>query len=163
MPTAKAQSQVKTQAPQAQIQIQIQIRNGRKTKLSLGELALRSYGLGDGEELHRSAPDTFWIPSAEERATLQPGQTVKLAFHQRWLSPSCAERMWVTIVRRDAGGYVGRLANEPESITALQLGDVVRFTMKNVIKIFSADDVAIAIRDGAHSRLVRTDTHGQST
>lgn len=154
MPASKAQ----TQALHAQTQIQ----GDRKTRLSLGELALRSYCLFDGEEMYRSAPDTFWIPSAEERATLRPGQTVKLAFHQRWITP-VGERMWVKILRRDAEGYVGRLANEPEFIIALQLGDEVRFTMKNVIKIFSADDIAIALRERAAVRFVQIEAHGQST
>lgn len=154
MPPAKAQAQT--------VQAQIQIQADRNTKLSLGELALRSYGILDAEEMHRRAPETFWIPSAEERATLRPGQPVKLAFHQRWISP-VVERMWVTVIRREGNGYVGRLSNEPDVITALQLGDVVRFTMTNVIKIFSADDIAIALREGAAARFVRAAVHGQST
>ncbi|WP_427914094.1 DUF2314 domain-containing protein [Ramlibacter sp. MMS24-I3-19] len=158
MTTTKAQTQVKPQTAQAQIHIQAR----GKTKLSLGELSLCAYGLRDVEEMHRHAPDTFWISPAEQRANLQPGQTVRLVFHQGWICP-VDERMWVRIVRRDAEGYVGRLANEPHFITALKLGDVVRFTMNNVVKIYSAEDIAIAVREGALTRFVRAEAHGQCT
>ncbi|WP_374660654.1 hypothetical protein, partial [Phenylobacterium sp.] len=36
--------------------------------------------LDDGEELHREAPSKFWIPSADERERLQPGDHAKLIF-----------------------------------------------------------------------------------
>jgi hypothetical protein len=125
-----------TKAETTFISNQIHTRNGRRTKLSLGELALRSYSLVDGEEMQRGAPD-FWLPSAEMRSALRAGQTVMLVFHQRWFAGSLPERMWVRITGRNKEGYVGRLANEPQSVTALRFGDEVRFTPKNVIKILS--------------------------
>ena len=38
------------------------------------------FELDDGEALHKEAPVTFYIPPREQRASLQPGQLVKLVF-----------------------------------------------------------------------------------
>jgi hypothetical protein len=69
----------------------------------------------DAEERHAEDPERFDILPLEERRNLQPGQYAKLAFVNSDAPPGpSAERMWVQIAERRAGGfYLGRLNIEP--------------------------------------------------
>ncbi|MEL6274771.1 MAG: DUF2314 domain-containing protein, partial [Bacteroidota bacterium] len=52
--------------------------------------------LEDGEEYNRRYPDTFDIPSAEEKSAIKPGDLVKLMFAFGTAEDHDVERMWVT-------------------------------------------------------------------
>jgi hypothetical protein len=72
----------------------------------------------DGEEHHRTAPKTFWIPDLELRKRLAVGDLAKLIF-EITLNPereTAVERMWVIVRERIPGGYLGMLYNEPGAI-----------------------------------------------
>jgi hypothetical protein len=106
---------------------------------SLGNLVLCRYSIVDGEAMHSSAPETFWIPGAKERAAVRPGEYAKIVFRLDVECETVAERMWVQVTQRQGPSYVGRIANTPRWITALRFGDLVRFEARNVIKIATAD------------------------
>jgi hypothetical protein len=75
--------------------------------------------LEDGEELHREAPATFFIPDLALRMLLQPGDLAKLIFKIAVEGDEygAVERMWVIVRERTPTGYVGMLDNEASSIS----------------------------------------------
>lgn len=75
--------------------------------------------LEDGEERHREAVTTFWIPPLDQREGLQPGDYAKLIFRIAIAGPdepAAVERMWVVVRERLAEGYLGILDNDPDAI-----------------------------------------------
>jgi hypothetical protein len=75
--------------------------------------------LDDGEEYHRAAPATFWIPTREAREALQPGDLAKLIFRisvDHPDEPVAVERMWVLVRERTVDGYLGILDNDPDAL-----------------------------------------------
>lgn len=52
---------------------------------------------------------SFEIPEAAARASLSPGDGAKLLFELR----TGVERMWVVVLERRDGGYLGRLISTP--------------------------------------------------
>lgn len=88
--------------------------------------------LNSGVRSNRLHPDTFWIPSDEEKAALVPGLTVKLAFGMR---DGWGERMWVEVVAIKKRKIVGVLRNQPIGIPRLHHGDVVTFKRDHIIDI----------------------------
>lgn len=95
------------------------------------------WSLMDGVKQNRLYPSSFWIPDAEERATLQPGDHVKLCFQLR---EGWGERMWVEVVKSGRRGYVGELINQPMGIAKLNAGDRLRFRPNQVIDLLTPDD-----------------------
>jgi hypothetical protein len=96
--------------------------------------------LNDGEQLHREAPATFWIPDLEARKILQPGDFVKLIFEFTEVPgvPMPVERMWVIIRERIPGGYIGMLDNEPDFIAQndyFWIGSELPFEYRHIINI----------------------------
>ena len=93
------------------------------------------FRLLDGEELHRSCPDTFEIPPRALRHALVPDDLVKLLFEI--VDPPDdaprAERMWVKVAQVIAGRYVGTLANHPVVITSVTLDSPIEFEPHHVI------------------------------
>jgi uncharacterized protein YegJ (DUF2314 family) len=94
-----------------------------------------AYRLGDGEALNREHPDTFQIPTRDERERLKPGDLVKLLFEV--VNPEqgkpIAERMWVQVTDLAADGYVGSLDNDPRIIKTLSPGSRIEFRPQHVI------------------------------
>jgi hypothetical protein len=88
-------------------------------------------GLMDVEKTARENPETFFIPSAEERKSRRVGDSVRL--HFRLKNPAAgepqAERMWVTVTRERGflRPYKGLLQNSPAFIEDLEQGDEVTF------------------------------------
>jgi hypothetical protein len=75
-------------------------------------MAEPTWTLLDAVEQNAAHPRSFFIPSAEVREGLAPGDRVKLVFVER--RDDGGERMWVTVTERTSdGGYVGRLDNDP--------------------------------------------------
>lgn len=96
------------------------------------------WGLLDAESQHAAFPDTFPIPSEEERRALRTGDMVKLVFV---LDPPPeagpnAERMWLEVRNAsDDGSYDGWLTNQPVVVTALAPSALVAFEPRHVAGI----------------------------
>jgi uncharacterized protein YegJ (DUF2314 family) len=105
-------------------------------------LPLVSWGLDDGEALHREAPQTFWIPAEAQRVALSTGDIVKLVFRMTLRDPATGgeheevERMWVVVEARDGDGYRGALDNDPYCTKDLSSGAAVMFEPRHVIQIY---------------------------
>lgn len=93
------------------------------------------YSLDDAEERNRQSPDTFKIPTRDARDNLEAGHIVKLLFAINVDGDETVERMWVIVERRDGGGYLGRLDNQPASTDKMPPGMAVRFQARHVIDI----------------------------
>ena len=105
-------------------------------------LQLVSWDLDDGEQLHREAPATFWMPPVERRQSLVKGDLVKLIFQMTVRDRSTghetleAERMWVIVQGREGGLYRGVLDNDPYCTRDLVSGAAVTFEPRHVIQIY---------------------------
>jgi hypothetical protein len=107
-----------------------------------------AWGLGDGEQYHREAPETFHIPDLALRKILQPGDFAKLMFRISVAGEEEVERMWVIIRDRTPSGYVGMLDNEPDSIPPndrLWLGTEVPFEYRHIIAVEHGDEKSLAV------------------
>lgn len=91
--------------------------------------------LEDARELGEAAPYTFYIPSPEVIARLQPGDSVKLIFRCDDDSEDdvAVERMWVRITEIDGDEFRGELDNQPVAIPELESGDEIEFTSYHII------------------------------
>jgi hypothetical protein len=107
--------------------------------------------LEDGEEYHREAPDTFWIPELEAREGLQPGDLAKLIFRisiDNPEEPVSVERMWVLVREIIPGGYLGILDNDPDAIEENKefwSGIELPFEPRHVINIGERDENSVAL------------------
>lgn len=107
--------------------------------------------LDDGEERQREAPNKFWVPSADEREGLQPGDYAKLIFRisvDDGEAPVSVERMWVVVRERIPGGYLGTLDNDPDAIEEndeLWSGIELPFSPRHVIDIQSRTEASIEL------------------
>ncbi len=114
--------------------------------------------LDNGEEYHRDAPSTFWIPDRSARETLKPGDYAKLIFRFAVDSeefPVAVERMWVVVRERLNNQYFGLLDNEPDAIEEndeFWLGTEVPFRAEHVIDILPADKDSIDLAAGPPRR-----------
>lgn len=97
---------------------------------------ITSYKLKSGVKSNRKNPDTFWIPSAQEKAAVEPGDFVKLMFD----SGHGVERMWVKVTANNGDSLTGTLANEPFFIPGLSFGEPVSFKPKHIIDIQISDE-----------------------
>lgn len=107
------------------------------------------WGLLDAEAQHEAFPDSFPIPTFEERSTLRVGDRVKLVFV---LDPvpeegPNAERMWVEVTAVHAGPlFDGRLAGPPRVITTLPHRSEITFDARHVAGIaLPVHEVAFAV------------------
>ena len=101
--------------------------------------------LRSAEAAHAANPDSFWIPDAAIRASLERGQAVKLIFDLQGLEEDGrigvqGERMWVIVARREGDVYVGVLDNQPASFAPedpvyLREGVEVPFRAEHVIDV----------------------------
>ncbi len=96
------------------------------------------WGLLDAEAQNAAFPDTFPIPTIDERQQLRAGDMVKLVFvldPPPTAGPN-AERMWVEVGSAAAdGSYEGFLTNRPVVVTSLQPSTVVAFEPRHVAGI----------------------------
>lgn len=83
------------------------------------ETTLEEHGwtLESAEDRHANAPDSFQIPSRDERESLAIGRRVQLLFNflnrdEHGEIIDC-EKMWVTIDSIHGNSYVGCLDNMP--------------------------------------------------
>lgn len=112
---------------------------------------IEGWTLRNGEEAHSAAPDTFWIPSLSERASLKVGDYAKLIFEISVDDPEdpvSVERMWVIVRERIGGRYLGRPDNEPDALAPndeFWVGTEVPFGPEHIINIEPGDDASIAL------------------
>lgn len=94
--------------------------------------------LDDVEAVSRKHPDSFFIPTEQERRNRIVGDLVQLHFVIMNPKPDQprAERMWVEItkVEPNGTGYQGHLANQPQVISGLNAGDIIQFEAKHIAK-----------------------------
>ena len=96
------------------------------------------WGLLDAEAQHEAFPDTFPIPTADERQALRTGDMVKLVFvlDPPPTSGPNAERMWVEVRSALAdGSFDGWLTNQPVVISSLEPSALVAFEAQHVAGI----------------------------
>ncbi len=93
--------------------------------------------LESGVERNRAYPDTFEIPSDEDKQLIQPGDLVKLLFELR---DGWGERMWVEVTEVRKRRIVGRLWNTPAGIPRLWPNDKIKFNRDHVIGIVWEED-----------------------
>ena len=100
--------------------------------------------LGSGVERNRDYPDSFEIPTDEEKCSIEAGDHVKLMFEMK---DGWCERMWVSVSTISPRRIVGELINTPAGIPRLHAGDKVVFTTDHVIDIhwngWEDDDVVV--------------------
>ncbi|MCP3935191.1 MAG: hypothetical protein GY708_07445 [Actinomycetia bacterium] len=89
-----------------------------------------------GIELNAAHPDTFWIPSADEKAKAGRGDYVKLMFES---SDGWTERMWVSVRSTSGRCWKGTLENDPIGLPKYGFGAKLKFNPDNVIDILPAD------------------------
>jgi hypothetical protein len=114
------------------------------------DISVDGWCLRDGEELHRDAPATFFIPDLSLRMILQPGDFAKLVFEISVEGdfPISVERMWVIVRERVTGGYMGMLDNEPDAISEnnkFWLGTELPFEYRHIIAVEHATDESRAL------------------
>jgi uncharacterized protein DUF2314 len=98
---------------------------------------IERWHLDSGVRRNREHPDTFWIPSEEERSAVAPGMEVKLAFDMR---DGWEERMWVTVVAVKGRKLIGKLDSIPVGIPRLLAGDEIKFKREHIIDILHAPE-----------------------
>lgn len=86
--------------------------------------------LVDGLAMNKEFPDTFHIPSQEEKDAVFVGMFVKLGF----IGKKGTERMWVQVISINDGEYEGTIANNPV-VVRKKFGDVVDFKQKHILSI----------------------------
>ena len=121
--------------------------NNRDIKMDIPRLATIEkdyWELESGEARHAKAPDTFWIPSREERESLEVGAGVKLLFiieteDENSRIEHAVERMWVIVKLRLSGIYIGILDSEPATFEPepgfLARGSEIIFKPEHIIDI----------------------------
>ena len=91
--------------------------------------ATLAFELVDGESMHATHPEEFWMPDLEGRMNLPVGESVKLVFIGR--DTGRGERMWVQVMSQaEDGSYIGTLMNQPICVPSLSAGDQIEFAAK---------------------------------
>lgn len=95
------------------------------------------YYIEDPRPIAAVAPYTFFRPSAEELAAIEPSDLVKLLFQYTHETETwAAERMWVKVQQVDADHLFGTLANQPDEPTSpLALDDTIAFERHHILAI----------------------------
>lgn len=91
--------------------------------------------LEDAEERNKQHPDTFPIPTLDDRNSLEKGQIVKLMFAINTNGEIQVERMWVIVKNIEGTRYSGILDNDPYSTDSFGAGTHVQFGPEHVIQI----------------------------
>jgi len=99
--------------------------------------------LVDPRPIREKFPYTFFVPSEEEKAAIEPGEAVKLIFEDA-KPEGATERMWVIYEGRDERGWYGKLDNAPVEIAGLSAGDTIRFRSWHIVAVWDmkVDDYA---------------------
>lgn len=109
----------------------------RFTWMLAGRVIYR-WKLGDGDKKNREHPETFWVPSPQEKAQIEPGDLVKVMFEPRLFPPGAdriGERMWVRVTKVGRRRLEGWLDNDPICFPRLEWRDTIKFELKHVVDI----------------------------
>jgi len=111
----------------------------------VGNLKRDFWQLRSGEESHRQNPQTFRLPTLEQRRGLSRGQAAKLIFDIETEDEGgkpvlTGERMWVIVAERIGEFYIGILDCQPACMTPddtayLRFGAEIPFAPEHVIEI----------------------------
>lgn len=108
--------------------------------MKLPSYEIDHFELDDGELINRDYPESFWIPEKSIRESLEIGSLVKLIFRMEETVGSedvSVERMWVEVLDKNGGFYVGKLDNDPSGSECVKCGQNVNFQSCHVIDIYS--------------------------
>jgi uncharacterized protein YegJ (DUF2314 family) len=97
----------------------------------------QKYTLTNGIESNKAYPNTFWIPSDEDKDLLDIGDACKLIFEPD-NEEQLTERMWVNIIEINGDEFVGELDNNPVSLN-MKPGDLVKFHRDAIVDICFED------------------------
>lgn len=130
-------------------QLEVTLREGLWPQLSWywGRHVWHRATIESGLESHRLWPESFWVPSDEEKAELRPGDMVKLQWSVQRYEAS-GERMWVYIDERDGERLIGRLKNCPMFVH-LKPDQTIRFHLDDIIDYAFSDDDEEEVGAGA--------------
>jgi hypothetical protein len=99
-----------------------------------------AYALVSGIDRHQRSPNSFLIPSPDEKSAVKPGDYVKLIFSQGDESLP-AERMWVKVTSREGDSLRGTLASEPYAVTQLAFNALIEFETDHIIAVLSEESI----------------------
>lgn len=124
-------------------QLEVAIRTGLSPRVSWywGRYVWHRAKIDSGLDRHREHPDSFWVPSANEKAELRPGDQVKLMWSVKRMKAS-GERMWVMITHRDGDRLKGTLENWAMFVH-LDPGETVKFHIDDIIDYVEDDEAVI--------------------
>lgn len=94
--------------------------------------------IDSGLDMNRQYPESFWVPSAEGKEQLRPGDTVRLMWSVKRYA-AAGERMWVEIIKRDGDRLVGRLKSWPVFVH-LNPDEIVKFHIDDIIDFQFEDE-----------------------
>lgn len=114
------------------------------TDIRLPDVELDGYELISGVASNRKNPETFYVPTADERNSLMKQDIVKLNFMISLTNSAddlSGERMWVEVEGHEGPYLFGSLSNQPfdsdESGAPLSHGDRIVFLPEHVISIIT--------------------------
>ena len=93
------------------------------------------YSLDSGVDAQAESPETFRIPSANDRGSLGRGDFAKLIFRFSDGKREFVERMWVRVEAVGPEGYVGTLDNNPYNTSEIRAGGRVKVSPEHIIQI----------------------------
>jgi hypothetical protein len=108
---------------------------------------IHRWQLVSGVKMHQRHPETFEIPSDDEKREILPGDSVKAAFTMR---DGWGERMWIDVTKVGRRRITGVLANEPIGIPRLYGGDTVKVRREHVIDIILDVQASELCHGGCH-------------
>jgi len=121
-------------------QFEVAIRTGLFPEVSWmwGRHVWHRCEIESGLERHLEYPDSFEVPSYEDKQDLRPGDRAKLMWAVKRM-PAQAERMWVTITDRDGDKLIGTLDNWA-IFAFLHPGEMVKFHIDDIIDCIFEDE-----------------------
>ena len=99
--------------------------------------------LEDVRDLAEAAPYTFYMPSSEVIAMLQPGDEVRLVFRLEQEEDKDGEQgqAWLRILEINGDDFLGELVNLSQDFIDLELGDQIDFTSYHIVETKLDDPV----------------------
>lgn len=109
----------------------------RKLKGRLYDRLQRTFGrhaVRDPRPIAAESPYTFFIPSEDRLAAIEPGDYVKIIIASIPAGRKYdAERLWLEVTDAPGDDMIGNLDNDPSDIPQLRSGDSIRFKRWHVI------------------------------
>ncbi|WP_241289972.1 DUF2314 domain-containing protein [Burkholderia stabilis] len=111
---------------------------------TLARMDTGGWELDDAEAIAAEHPDTFHLPSRAQRDAVEADALVKLIFRistvdEHGHTQVNVERMWVCVIERAAGHWIGELDNQPRCTDDIAPGMRVAFDSRHVIDIWGVD------------------------